>query len=168
MKISMQFVESLATGLFVIALSGCSILNPYESKSMCPTRDNFGKCVSMMEAYESTDEGKGKADKSGKEVVATGTQAQTNTPTAKHADPNELAYRSALYKEMTDLLRAPKTPLVKPPTVRRVLIMPYQDGALYMPRFIYVMIDKPSWILTDPLSQAQNKKAMELFDGTAK
>lgn len=165
----MQFVKPLVAGLCILMISGCAILNPYESKSMCPTKDNFGKCVSMMDAYKSVEEDqneKGNVDQN--KTVGNVKPNQKDIQSSNTKMKGELSYRSALYKEISDLLREPKTPMVRPPTVRRVLILPYEDGALYMPRFIYVMIDKASWILTDALSEGRNSKEMELFDDTDK
>ena len=60
-------------------------------------------------------------------------------------------YRSALYDKFSGLLKEPKTPIVAPPKVMRVLLLPYtgQENEFYMLRYVYFFVDKPRWILGD-------------------
>ena len=60
-------------------------------------------------------------------------------------------YRSALFDKFSGLLKEPKTPIVAPPKVMRVLLLPYtgQENEFYMLRYVYFFVDKPRWILGD-------------------
>jgi len=63
-------------------------------------------------------------------------------------------YRSALFDKFSDLLKEPKTPIVAPPKVMRVLFLPYtgQENEFYMLRYVYFFVDKPRWILGDSVT----------------
>jgi conjugal transfer pilus assembly protein TraV len=124
-------------------LCGCSaVLNPYQSSFNCPDTEN-GKCVSVQSAYRESlnplvkSEGEGCTD-CGKE-----------RPAETVASPEEQRYRAALLSRLTGLLREPETPMVAPPQVMRVLLLPYKGdgGELFMPRYAYFFVDRPSWIL---------------------
>jgi conjugal transfer pilus assembly protein TraV len=129
--------------LVVLLLCGCSaVLNPYQSSFNCPETEK-GKCVSVQTAYRESlnplvkREGEGCAD-CGKEK-----------PAEMDASPEEKGYRAALLSRLTGLLREPETPMVAPPQVMRVLLLPYKGdgGELFMPRYAYFFVDRPSWIL---------------------
>ncbi len=113
----------------VSLLSGCTVMNPYEEDFKCQMTSE-GKCVDVETAYYASKDLDGK-------------------PTgAAHGD-----YEHALYDRISDLLRAPSTPVVVPPKVMRVLMLPYEgkDSELYMLRYAYIFVDRPHWVLTDPL-----------------
>jgi len=121
---------TLLLGL-VLLLSGCAILNPYEEDFKCK-KTSEGKCVDVETAYR---EAKG-----------------LSAGLAASADSAE--YEQAVYDRMAGLLHAPSTPVVAPPKVMRVLILPYEgkESELYMLRYAYIFVDRPRWILTDPLA----------------
>lgn len=119
---------TLLLGL-ILLLTGCSVMNPYEEDFKCPQTDD-GKCVDVETAY----------------YESKGFIGQTASATSTD-------YEQALYDRMTDLLQAPSTPVVVPPKVMRVLMLPYEgeDSELYMLRYAYIFVDRPRWVLTDPL-----------------
>lgn len=133
----------------VLVSSGCAaVMNPFSSDFTCPGTDK-GKCVEMKVAY---DESRGK--KTTSQPLPESTRAQQEGG----ADPLPVAtgeghYTDAKFEKMAKLLKSPATPIVVPPTVMRVLIMPYQgdEEELLMPRYVYVMVDKPKWIVGDYL-----------------
>ncbi|ORJ57496.1 TraV family lipoprotein [Geothermobacter hydrogeniphilus] len=116
-----------------LALSGCSVLNPYEENFRCPGGDS-GKCIDVTGAYE-----------------------EARNPAGKTASASSSDYEEALYGRVRDLLQAPSTPVVVPPRVMRVLMLPYEgeDNELYMLRYAYIFVDRPRWVLTDPLSRGR-------------
>jgi len=63
-------------------------------------------------------------------------------------------YRSSLFDKFNGLLKEPKTPIVAPPKVMRVLLLPYtgQENEFYMLRYVYFFVDKPRWILGDSVT----------------
>lgn len=161
-----QAARILAMLASALLTASCSTLNPYHEDTMCPARNDFGKCVSMSEAYEKTlnEDDTSDSQKGNENAKGNGT-AVTQTRGGK---ASEKEYREQLYREIGSLLKQPTTPILRPPKVRRVLVMPYKDGALFMPRYVYIMIDKPEWILRE-LPEAQVKeKPIELFSETAK
>jgi len=62
------------------------------------------------------------------------------------------AYTEALYNEIKGLLKEPNTPIVRPPKIMRVLVLAYPEGnrKLYMPRYVYTIVDDPRWVVVDP------------------
>ena len=53
-----------------------------------------------------------------------------------------------MYKKLAGLLDEPKTPLIAPPKVMRVLLLPYKnDRDLYMYRYAYFVVDDFRWVL---------------------
>jgi conjugal transfer pilus assembly protein TraV len=152
------------------------MINPYQSDFSCP--DTFrGKCASVREVYledgtrkqKSRDDGTAEipaayADCASASVGEEGggtppacldsspVDAATGAPSTGNRDETNFnRYRSALYDKFSGLLREPKTPVVAPPKVMRVLLLPYtgQDNEFYMLRHVYFFVDKPRWILGD-------------------
>ena len=138
---------SLITGVFLI--SGCAIINPYDSEFSCPETSSRGKCISVNSAY--------------KEVTSSSTSNFTETKTDKPDEQkdgetretqNYNHYRSALYDKFGKLLKEPKTPVVSPPKTMRVLLLPYtgQDNEFYMLRYVYFFVDDARWLLGDSVT----------------
>jgi conjugal transfer pilus assembly protein TraV len=135
--------------VFVCTAVGCgAIFNPYSSKFNCPETDK-GKCVSVNTAYEesvrdpanvSSDE-----EEKGKSQEEKGAEEQS---------PEKL-YEEALFKELTGLIDDPRTPMVAPPRVVRVLLLPYrgENNELFMLRYVYFFVDEHRWILGDYLQK---------------
>jgi len=131
------------TALTAVLLCSCStVLNPYRSSFNCPRTDK-GKCVSVQKAYR---ESLNPLVAKGENDVSAGGR---DTPGDPGAAPGEREYRAALLNRLTGLLKEPETPMVAPPQVMRVLLLPYKGdgGELFMPRYAYFFVDRPSWIL---------------------
>jgi conjugal transfer pilus assembly protein TraV len=123
--------------LSIALLAACSTvgdtINPYKSNFNCPYKVS-GKCISMTGAYE----------ESRREL------AQPTDPAKAVMLPTngEKAYQEGVYKKLTGLLDEPKTPLIAPPKVMRVLLLPYKnDRDLYMYRYAYFVVDDFRWVL---------------------
>jgi conjugal transfer pilus assembly protein TraV len=131
------------TALVALLLCSCStVLNPYRSSFNCPRTDK-GKCVSVQNAYRESlnpliGDGQNEARAGGATEEAGFTEA-----------PGEKDYRAALLGRLAGLLKEPETPMVAPPQVMRVLLLPYKGdgGELFMPRYAYFFVDRPSWVL---------------------
>lgn len=147
--------SSLATA------SACSIVNPYENDFSCP--DTFhGKCISVSRAYGDAlvQKAEDNADK-GMDTCIGGdckdyesiprNDGNPEKPAGTIEDRNYNSYRTALYSRFDKLLREPKTPVVAPPKVMRILFLPYKgsDGEFHMPGYVYFFADDPKWILAD-------------------
>jgi conjugal transfer pilus assembly protein TraV len=123
--------------LSIALLAACNTvgnaINPYKSNFNCLYKES-GKCVSMTGAY----------DESRREL------AQPTDP-AKAAIPptnGKKAYQEGVYKKLVGLLDEPKSPVIAPPKVMRVLLLPYKNGRdLYMYRYAYFVVDDFRWVL---------------------
>ncbi len=156
----------------MLLMSGCALLNPYESSFSCPESYN-GKCVSVQTAYSESSglsvkakdvvadqphencapdtENPGACAESGKESAGTNSSSKENGALTK--------YRAALFDKFTGLLKEPVTPVVAPPKTMRVLLLPYtgQDNEFYMLRYVYFFVDEPRWLLGDTVSSGEEE-----------
>ena len=123
--------------LVCVAASGCM---PYASNFTCPKSED-GKCGSLTSAYEDSLQ-------KGTNYEKTSGDCAGEACKGKGAPSSYMSYRDALNTKLADLLNAPTTPMVKPPTVMRVLLLPYvgEDGELFDVRYSYVMINDFSWV----------------------
>ena len=129
--------RSILAVLSIAILSACSTvgnaINPYKSNFNCPYKES-GKCISMTGAY---DESRAGEDRSRR------TRQERSIPTT-----GEKAYQESVYKKLAGLIEEPKTPLIAPPKVMRVLLLPYKnDRDLYMYRYAYFVVDDFRWVL---------------------
>lgn len=183
-----RFMKLLFVAAAATQMSGCAWLNPYEEKTMCAALDDFGQCVTVKEAYESAfiqedvapDDLVVYENEDNLEIEDDDPTDYTLNPrsrpkkktkaskvkTRKPINKDELTYRQQLYREMSSLLEDPKTPMVKPPKIRRILVTPYDDGSdvLYMPRYVFVVIDRGTWVLDEYQNPTRNTPSIELFN----
>jgi conjugal transfer pilus assembly protein TraV len=155
----------ICTFSFSLLNTGCSsILNPYSSDFSCPKAEN-GKCIDIETAHEEslakTNRKNSETPKQageGKDCNRTG----KTTKTGSDDDPivPGIAYQDELHKKLAGLLAQPITPVIAPPTVMRVLMLPYQgdENELYMQRYVYIMVDGPKWVMGDYLSKDKDGK----------
>ncbi|WP_257291439.1 TraV family lipoprotein [Endozoicomonas sp. ONNA1] len=167
-----MFYKSISLIVFSFVISGCNIL-PYESEFGCRLEDNYGKCASMEEAYKEavTGEPQGelivpasqKGNSTSKNEAQKSSNGSDNSPVvpAEQPYPN---YRDSVYKELSTLIQHPQTPMLRAPETIRTLVLSYSPGTrkqvLYMPRFIFSVIEEPEWVL----GQYLHKKP-ELVEG---
>ncbi|WP_225011171.1 TraV family lipoprotein [Novosphingobium percolationis] len=149
---------ALAAGASLL-LSGCatmgSLMSPYSEKFSCKN-DDHGQCIHPSRAYE--DAVAGVASKSDPAVtndrkmlrekpVTSGAPRSGRAP----APSAYGSYRDSVYQELKGLIEAPVTPMLKPARTVRTLILPYADrqrpDRLYMPRYVYSIVDKPVWVV---------------------
>lgn len=147
---------------FIILAQGCSILNPYDSESMCAGIEDYGSCVTAQEAYKEAVTGE----------KARVTRPQYNdlsdtTPEAKTGSYNKNAlgeYQSSYYKRLKKLIEKPVAPLIKQPKVIRGLILPYGKKTLFTARYVYIMVEDPTFILGDYLSTPKSQNNSSLIN----
>ena len=128
--------KSFLAVLAIALLSGCNTvgntINPYKSNFNCPYKES-GRCISMTGAYDESRAEKGQPTDPAKGLIATN---------------GEKAYQEGVYKKLAGLLEEPKTPLIAPPKVMRVLLLPYKNERdLYMYRYAYFVVDDFRWVL---------------------
>jgi conjugal transfer pilus assembly protein TraV len=177
--------------LGVFFLGGCSVVNPYRSDFKCPPLDD-GKCISVGEAYDEA-LGFGKdlgprrecpkepaptppcepcpnwpdcGDDWCEEAAGDPQEPCTEAPAPPPPTPAE-EYQGALYRRLAGLVQEPRTPLVAPPEVLRVWLLPYEGegGELFMERYVYVMVEKPRWVLgtylTEPDGTTESERSAQ-------
>jgi conjugal transfer pilus assembly protein TraV len=156
----------LALPLLLALLSGCttlgSVMSPYSEKFDCKNRDH-GQCVHPDKAY--ADAVAGVATKSDPAVTNDRKMLRDGGSRAGRAAaaPAYGIYRDSVYAELKGLIDAPVTPMLKPARTVRTLILPYVDRArpdrLYMPRYVYSVVDKPLWVVGGTLVGAPEPAA---------
>lgn len=159
--------------LMLAALSACtaigSVMSPYPEKFSCKNSDH-GQCIHPERAYE--DAVAGAASRSDPRVtkdrkMLRGSAAAVSPAPAGRAKgkaaPPYLGYRDSVYRELQGLVEAPITPMLRPGRTIRTLILPYADrerpDRLYMPRYVYSILDKPQWVVGDYLVSPVNPAA---------
>lgn len=161
--------RSLLSLSLLVALSGCatvgSMMSPYSEKFDCKNSDH-GQCIHPDRAY--ADAVAGVASKSdpkvtndhailrGQDAGRAGTRSRTEAAGTAYG-----SYRDSVYQELKGLIEAPVTPMLKPARTVRTLILPYADrqrpDRLYMPRYVYSVIDKPVWVVGGALVAAPDR-----------
>lgn len=157
----------IAVGMLI--MSGCALLNPYESSFSCPETSN-GKCVSVQTAYSESAADSGKITEAPAEHKDQECDTENSTgcgcsdgkkdlslnPSSRE-NSNYNRYRNALFDKFSGLLKEPVSPVVAPPKTMRVLLLPYtgQDNEFYMLRYVYFFVDEPRWLLGDTVSSGE-------------
>ncbi|MGB9811442.1 MAG: type IV conjugative transfer system lipoprotein TraV [Dictyoglomus turgidum] len=137
-------IKLLVVFLFLLVVGCASALNPYHGEFECPQMEK-GKCVSIPEAYNESINGVPK--QKDKTLSLEEPPRQTEVLVSQ--------YQEELFKKMTQLLKEPKTPLVVPPRVVRVMILPYMSDdskEFYSARYVYVIVEDPQWTLQNLLA----------------
>lgn len=143
-------------------LGGCSIL-PYENQYSCRLKDNYGKCINSSKAYEESVTGvsQGPAmkphseQKKSKKDATKSADAPSSHSEPQTADRAYDEYKERTYRELAGLVDQGHTPMLKPATTIRTLILPYSPGnqgeSIFMPRYVYSVYDDPKWVLGEYL-----------------
>ena len=156
-----------ARGLLAAAgaslIAGCttlgSMMSPYPEKFGCKNSDH-GVCIDPEQAYE--DAVAGRPSQSDPAVTndrkllkAHGGSAMTHTKAAPTQPTAFAGYRASVYAKLQGLIEQPVTPMLKAPRTVRTLILPYADrerpDRLYMPRYVFSILDRPEWTVGDYL-----------------
>ncbi|BBC73244.1 conjugal transfer protein TraV [Altererythrobacter sp. B11] len=176
--------RSLLSLSLVASLGGCatvgSIMSPYSEKFDCKNSDH-GQCIHPDRAYE--DAVAGVASKSDPKVTNDRAMLRGQDLDKANGRPGGNAavsaygsYRDSVYQELKGLIEAPVTPMLKPARTVRTLILPYADrerpDRLYMPRYVYSVIDKPVWVVGGALVASPDRASQapilgQVRDGAA-
>ena len=149
---------------------------PYENEFSCSRTDQYGKCLNLEKAYKESVTGQSQgepmvpASKQKKSNGKTHPAASTTPATASLPKPLS-EYQSARYRTLTDLLQKPKKPMLRPPVTIRTLILSYSDRdrkqRLYMPRYVYSILEDPQWLMGTYLDQEPDEGlVMPTFEKT--
>lgn len=151
----MRYINLMVIISLCVILSGCAaIFNPYNSEFSCP-ETNKGACVSTTEAYKRSLTGEDETNpdicKEGKCTEAG--NSETVTKGKKKVDENayevspENVYRDNLFRELSELIEEPETPIVAPPAIVRILMLSYPENSqFYGWRYVFFMDGEPKWI----------------------
>jgi conjugal transfer pilus assembly protein TraV len=160
-----------------LSLNGCSfslskLVNPYKDDFECPQAEK-GKCVPIREAYLESLR-KGLRDILFTPTTQTQFPPQQPTPQASPQKENEASfnlqsvfpydnwemyskYNEALLRKLQEMLENPKTPILIPPQVVRVLILPYaaERDTFYAERYVYIIVEGPQWVFHNILNREE-------------
>jgi len=160
-----------------LALSGCatvgSMMSPYSEKFSCKNSDH-GQCIHPNQAY--ADAVAGVSSRSDPAVTRDKSllrdqRRETRSPASNQHPANGpyQGYRDSVYRELQGLIDDPVTPMLRPGRTVRTLILPYADrdrpDRLYMPRYVYSILERPQWVVGDylvnPVSAATRTPVLE-------
>lgn len=139
----------------ILLSTGCAIF-PYEEDFACEAMNDFGRCLDVDGAYHVAITGEKKGMKIEKEGAVDDIGKKNNKPTERKITNSDsspyLNYQSSVYEKTSRLLHNPKTPMVKPADVVRVLVLNYKNNKtrgnpLFMHRYIYFFGSEPQWVL---------------------
>lgn len=143
-----NLVRRVTFATTVVVFTGCSIL-PYEDDYSCRITDNYGKCMSIKQSYDGAS-APALVPGENHRLAAKKTGSTKNNKTVVGTSRD--IYLDGYYDEMAQLIHQPETPLVKPPKTLRTLILSYsgsvQKKTLFMPRFVYSIVEEPEFVLT--------------------
>ena len=142
--------------------TGCSFMFPYEKEFACKRGTNMGKCISSMQAYHEATSGEQhheyaqpaskqkKKSKKKDDVISA-----ELSPTSGYDQ-----YKEAEYKQLTQILDKPITPILKKPEVLEILVLPYRTNngtQLNGSRYIHIITEDSTFILGDVMKDKVNK-----------
>lgn len=149
----MAFKLKMMSLSFCMLLQACAML-PYENDYSCHLKDNYGKCIGVEDAYQEAVTGKSQGAPlvpGSKQKKHHRSEPSQQTHDTLIANPAYSNYRTHTYEALSRLIEQPKTAMLKPPVTIRTLILAYAPDdhkeTLYMPRYIYSVIDDPQWVL---------------------
>lgn len=149
-----------ALALPTLLLGGCAtlgkVMSPYSETFSCKNSDH-GQCVDPAQAH--ADAVAGVPSRSNPALTRDKALLDTSTPRtikrSKRGSAPYGGYRDSVYRELQGLIDAPETPMLRQGRTVRTLILPYADRArpdrLYMPRFVYSILERPQWVVGDYL-----------------
>lgn len=164
-------MKKILIAIGILSMSGCALLNPYESSFSCP-ESSKGKCVSVQTAYSESASGtlpvkETQTDRAAEDCTSENITAGACSEAKKEGMPSSLPkengtynrYRTALFDKFSGLLKEPVSPVVAPPKTMRVLLLPYtgQENEFYMLRYVYFFVDEPRWLLGDSVSTGEEE-----------
>lgn len=158
-SLSHRFHRTIIVLPALVMLPACatigSMMSPYSEKFSCKN-DDHGQCIHPEQAYEDAVAGnRSKSDPrvtNDKAMLRDGHAiARTGKGTQRTGTDAWGSYRDSVYHELKGLIDAPATPMLKPARTVRTLILPYADrqrpDRLYMPRYVYSVVDRPVWVV---------------------
>ena len=165
----LQVAKKLILVGALISLSACaSVFSAYDSEFSCKN-DDHGGCTHPLEAYE---QARSEVEPSFDQVGDHDTyDAHHHEADATVADntPYE-TYQDAVYGELTSLLKEPETPVLRPAKTIRTLILPAiepdKEQQLFMPRYVFTVLENPKFVLGNYLVSKDAGLSLETLIGS--
>ena len=138
-----------------------SLMSPYSEKFSCKNSDH-GQCIHPDKAYaDAVADVPSRSDPAvtnDKAMLRDKANSPANSGASKRKNSGAApfnGYRDSVYRELQGLVEAPITPMLRPGRTVRTLILPYADrerpDRLYMPRYVYAILERPQWVVGDYL-----------------
>ncbi|MGK2909847.1 MAG: TraV family lipoprotein [Sphingobium sp.] len=149
----------------VLLLPACttvgSLMSPYSEKFSCKNSDH-GQCIHPDKAYaDAVADMPSRSDPAvtnDKAMLRDKANGLANSGAGKRRSNGAApfnGYRDSVYRELQGLVEAPITPMLRAGRTVRTLILPYADrerpDRLYMPRYVYAILERPQWVVGDYL-----------------
>lgn len=153
-------IQAISAVAAASLLAGCAtlgkVMSPYSETFSCKNSDQ-GQCVDPAQAH--ADAVAGVPSRSNPALTRDKGLLDGNAPRGTKRTTRASApyggYRDSVYRELQGLIDAPETPMLRQGRTVRTLILPYADRArpdrLYMPRFVYSILERPQWVVGDYL-----------------
>jgi conjugal transfer pilus assembly protein TraV len=138
----------------VLIITGCF---PYENDFACRLTDNYGHCVDVQGAYKAAVTGvpTGRPLRKGERIDRASSHGDSAAKDGSTAINNYADYKQKMYREMSDLIESPTTPMLMPAKQIRTLFLPYsahnEKTRLFMQRYVYTVVEDPKWIMGEYL-----------------
>ena len=158
----LQVIKKFVVVGSVFSLSACaSLFSAYDSDFSCKNSDHGG-CEHPLKAYENARAAEVVDHSKNSDVPETTTHEEgIHTP---HVSNYE-SYQDAVYGELQGLVSEPDTPIIAPAKIVRTLILPYTDpkqsSRLYMPRYVYSVLESSKFVLGDYLIRSNGGLSLQ-------
>lgn len=165
----LQVAKKLILVGALISLSACaSVFSAYDTEFSCKN-DDHGGCTHPLEAYEQArSEVEPSFDQAGNHEKDEAHHHETDEATTDDT-PYE-TYQDAVYGELTALLKEPETPVLRPAKTIRTLILPAiepdKQQQLFMPRYVFSVLENPKFVLGNYLVSKDAGLSLETLIGS--
>jgi conjugal transfer pilus assembly protein TraV len=161
-------LPALVGASFVLSLGGCagfgSMMSPYSGRFSCKN-DDHGQCVHPDQAYADAVAGvPSKSDPAMLNGRSGSREHDHRQPLRRRATGRggvSGSGKPGAYRELGSLIETPAAPMLQPARTVRTLVLAYADrqrpDRLYMPRFVYSVLDRPTWTIGDTLVQTSGR-----------
>jgi len=176
-------IKTMVIALGALTLTSCG-LYPYQNKVACRLQDASGKCLSVSDAYDEAVTGDEKyaylrkrKHITEKQLLDTGKSEATHRKRSggerlpsKRASGAAQHYNAQRLDMIARLINEPTTPMLSPPKTVRTLVISYTNRAnsntLYMPRYIYSIVEQSRFVLDNYLDNNDVKPPLGLMGDT--
>lgn len=165
----LQAAKTFVVLLSAVYLNACaSAFSAYKSDFSCKNSDHGG-CAHPLDAYadaknEDAPTFAGTASAAPVDIIEEHLEGEPfgHAHTLEQSDYQ--SYQDASYSELEALIALPETPVLAPAKTVRTLILPYTDpkasSRLYMPRYVYSVLENSRFVLGNYLTNKDNGSSL--------